>query len=46
MMAEMGIAPDVVGHVLNHVTVTRARITSKVYARYDHAEENREALDP
>ncbi|MFM9859150.1 tyrosine-type recombinase/integrase [Pseudoxanthobacter sp. M-2] len=44
-MEELGVSPFVVGHVLNHVSVTRASITSRVYARYDYAREKREALE-
>ena len=44
-MEELGVSPFIVGHVLNHATVTKASITSKVYARYDYAREKREALD-
>lgn len=38
-MEELGVSPFVVGHVLNHVSVTRSTITSRVYARYDYAKE-------
>lgn len=44
-MEELGISPFVVGHVLNHVSMTKASITSKVYARYDYLAEKRAALD-
>ncbi len=44
-MEELGISPFIVGHVLNHATVTKATITSRVYAKYDYAKEKREALD-
>jgi integrase len=44
-MEELGISPFVVGHVLNHVSMTKSTITSRVYARYDYAKEKREALD-
>jgi integrase len=45
LMEESGIAPHVIGHVLNHVSVTRGTITSRVYARYDYSREKREALE-
>lgn len=45
MMEEAGVSPHVIGHVLNHKTVTRSTITSRVYARYDYADEKRAALD-
>ena len=44
-MEEIGISPFIVAHVLNHVSVTRASVTSRVYARYDYGREKREALD-
>lgn len=44
-MESIGISPYVIGHVLNHVSATRASITSRVYARYDYSREKREALD-
>ncbi|UVC12836.1 tyrosine-type recombinase/integrase [Mesorhizobium onobrychidis] len=44
-MEEIGISPFVIGHVLNHVSATKASITSRVYARYDYGREKREALD-
>ncbi|RUX97154.1 MULTISPECIES: site-specific integrase [unclassified Mesorhizobium] len=44
-MEELGISPFIVGHVLNHVSATRASITSKVYARYSYDKEKRHALD-
>jgi integrase len=44
-MEELGISPFVIGHVLNHISATKASITSRVYARYDYAREKREALD-
>jgi integrase len=44
-MEELGISPFVVGHVLNHATVTKATITSRIYARYDYGREKREALN-
>jgi integrase len=44
-MEEIGISPFTIGHVLNHVSATKASITSRVYARYDYAREKREALD-
>ncbi|MER8574559.1 tyrosine-type recombinase/integrase [Mesorhizobium sp. M1409] len=44
-MEEIGISPFVIGHVLNHVSATKASITSRVYARYTYDKEKREALD-
>ncbi|MER9281333.1 tyrosine-type recombinase/integrase [Mesorhizobium sp. M0522] len=44
-MEEIGISPFVIGHVLNHISATKASITSRVYARYDYAREKREAME-
>ena len=43
-MEEIGISPFIIGHVLNHVSMTKASITSRVYARYSYDKEKREAL--
>jgi integrase len=43
-METIGISPFIVAHVLSHVSVTKASITSKVYARYDYAKEKRGAV--
>lgn len=42
---ELGFSPFIIGHVLNHASVTRATITTRVYARYTYAKEKQEALD-
>lgn len=44
-MAELGVAPIVLGHVINHRSVTKAGLTLAVYSRYDYAKEKREALE-
>lgn len=44
-MEEIGVPPFVIGCVLNHVSMTKASITSRVYARYSYDKEKREALD-
>jgi len=44
-MEEIGVSPFVIGCVLNHVSTTKASITSRVYARYTYDREKREALD-
>jgi integrase len=44
-MGELGIAPIVVGHVINHSSVTRAGVTLKVYNHYDYAKEKRQAFE-
>jgi integrase len=44
-MEEIGISPFIVAHVLGHVSVTKASITSKIYARYDYTREKREAVE-
>ena len=44
-MAQLGIAPIVLGHVINHRSVTKAGVTLSVYTHYDHAKEKKHALD-
>jgi integrase len=44
-MEELGVSPFVVAHVLGHVSVTKASVTSRVYARYDYAREKRAAVE-
>ena len=44
-MAELGVAPIVMGHVVNHRSVTKAGVTLTVYSHYDYAREKRDALD-
>jgi integrase len=44
-MEEIGISPFIIAHVLGHVSVTKASITSKVYARYGYEKEKREAVE-
>jgi integrase len=44
-MAELGVSPFLIGHVLNHVSTTKATITTKAYAHYTFEAEKREALD-
>lgn len=44
-LEELGVSPFIIGHVLNHVSITKASITTKVYARYTYEREKREALD-
>jgi integrase len=44
-MEELGVSPFIIGHVLNHVSITKASVTSRVYARYDYGREKREALE-
>jgi integrase len=44
-MAELGIAPIVLGHVANHRTTTKAGITLGVYVHHAYEKEKREALE-
>ena len=44
-MADLGVAPHVIGHVLNHRAVTAASITDQVYNRYSYDREKRAALE-
>ena len=43
-MAELGVSPIVLAHVINHRSVTKAGVTLAVYTHYDYAREKREAL--
>ena len=44
-MAKLGVSPIVLGHVINHRSVTKAGVTLAVYQQYTYAKEQREALD-
>jgi hypothetical protein len=44
-LAELGVAPIVIGHIANHRTTTRAGITLGVYIQYAYDKEKREALE-
>jgi hypothetical protein len=44
-MAELGVAPIVLGHIANHRTTTKAGITLGVYVQYAWEKEKREALE-
>ena len=44
-MAELGIAPIVLGHVANHRTTTKAGVTLSVYVKHTYDAEKRHALD-
>jgi integrase len=44
-MADLGVAPHVIGHVLNHRAVTQSSVTDQVYNRYSYDREKRAALD-
>jgi len=44
-MADLGVAPHVIGHVLNHRAVTQGTITDQVYNRYGYDREKRQALE-
>jgi len=44
-MAELGVAPIVLGHVANHRTTTKAGITLGVYVQHAYEKEKREALE-
>jgi integrase len=43
-MASLGVAPIVLGHVINHRSVTKAGVTMSVYSHYSYAQEQRDAL--
>jgi integrase len=44
-MAELGVAPIVLGHIANHRTTTKAGITLGVYVHHAYEREKREALE-
>jgi integrase len=44
-MAELGVPPIVLGHIINHRSVTKAGVTLAVYSHYDYAKEKRAALE-
>jgi integrase len=44
-MARLGIAPIVLGHVINHRSVTKADVTKLHYDQHDYAAEKRAALE-
>lgn len=44
-MAELGVAPIVLGHIANHRTTTKAGITLGVYVQHQYEREKREALE-
>ena len=44
-MAELGVAPIVLGHVANHRTTTKAGMTLSVYVHHAYEQEKREALE-
>jgi integrase len=44
-MGEMGIVPHTISLILNHVSVSKSTITSKVYLKYTYDREKREALN-
>jgi integrase len=44
-MAELGVAPIVLGHIANHRTTTRAGVTLGVYVQHQYEREKREALE-
>jgi integrase len=44
-MAELGVAPIVLGHIANHRTTTKAGVTLGVYVHHAYEREKREALE-
>ncbi len=44
-MAELGVAPIVLGHIANHRTTTKAGITLGVYVHHAYEREKRAALE-
>ena len=43
-LGRLGISPIIIGHVANHVSVTKNTVTSAVYIRHDYLAEKRHAL--
>ena len=44
-MAELGVAPIVLGHIANHRTTTKAGVTLVVYIQHQYEREKRDALE-
>ena len=44
-MAELGVSPIVLAHVINHRSVTKAGVTLAVYSQYTYDREKRAALE-
>ena len=44
-LAQLGVAPIVIGAIANHLSVTKANVTFANYVQYDYAKEKRDALD-
>ena len=44
-MAELGISPIVLAHVVNHRSISKAGVTLGVYSQYTYEKEKREALE-
>jgi integrase len=44
-MAQLGVAPIVLGHIANHRTTTKAGITLGVYVQHQYEKEKRQALE-
>ena len=44
-MAQLGVAPIVLGHIANHRTTTKAGMTLSVYVQHAYEKEKREALE-
>jgi integrase len=44
-LAQLGVAPIVIGAVANHLSVTKASVTFAHYVQHDYAKEKRAALD-
>jgi hypothetical protein len=43
-MERAGVSPFIIGHVPNHVSATKATVTSRIYARYSYEKEKADAL--
>jgi integrase len=45
LLAKLGVAPIVIGHVANHRSVTKANVTFLHYVHYAYDQEQRQAID-
>lgn len=44
-MAELGVSPFTIAHVLNHASVTKSGVTGKHYNHFDYGKDKRSALE-
>lgn len=44
-LGELGVAPFTIAHVLGHISVTKASVTTRVYVKHEFLDEKRAALE-